>query len=50
MRYIALENRAVIEDVILDQSPTMLFVEHDRHFVERVASHVFDLGSPEYHE
>jgi lincosamide and streptogramin A transport system ATP-binding/permease protein len=38
MNYIDLISRAQIEDVILAHAPTMVFVEHDRWFIERVAT------------
>jgi lincosamide and streptogramin A transport system ATP-binding/permease protein len=38
MNYIDLLSREQIEEVVLAHEPTMLFVEHDRWFVERVAT------------
>ena len=38
--------REQIETAILDNEPTMLFVEHDLEFVERVATRVINLGRP----
>lgn len=43
MNYIDLMSREMIEDVILEQQPSMLFVEHDRRFVERVATDIIEL-------
>ena len=44
MNYIDLDSREEIEEVLLLEEPTMLFVEHDRAFVERVATAVLELG------
>lgn len=44
LNYIDLSSRAMIEEVILEHQPTLLFVEHDRRFVERVATAVLELG------
>jgi lincosamide and streptogramin A transport system ATP-binding/permease protein len=44
LNYIDLISREQIEEVILEYEPTMLFVEHDRHFVEAVATEVVELG------
>jgi len=38
LNYIDLESREQIEDMLVDTQATMVFVEHDRHFVERVAT------------
>ena len=46
LNYIDLASRDQIERVVLQHEPTLLFVEHDRWFVERVATGVVDLGSP----
>lgn len=43
MNYVDLASRAEIEDAILAREPTLLFVEHDRRFVERVATRVIEL-------
>jgi len=43
LNYIDLDSREQIENVILDDEPTMLFVEHDRHFIETVATRVIEL-------
>jgi len=43
MNYIDLDSREDIEDVLLREEPTMLFVEHDRRFVERIATKVVEL-------
>jgi lincosamide and streptogramin A transport system ATP-binding/permease protein len=37
-------SREQLEEVLLESQPTMLFVEHDRWFVERVATRILDLG------
>ena len=44
MNYVDLDSREDIEEVILAEQPTMIFVEHDRWFVERIATAVLDLG------
>jgi lincosamide and streptogramin A transport system ATP-binding/permease protein len=44
MNYIDLTSREQIEEVVLSFEPTMLFVEHDRWFVERTATAVIELG------
>src|SRR5690606_5619188 len=36
--------REQLEEVLLQSRPTMLFVEHDRWFVDRVATRVIDLA------
>jgi lincosamide and streptogramin A transport system ATP-binding/permease protein len=43
MNYIDLMSREMIEDVVLENEPTLLFVEHDRRFVERVATDIIEL-------
>jgi lincosamide and streptogramin A transport system ATP-binding/permease protein len=43
MNYIDMMSREQIEEAILRHEPTMLFVEHDRRFVERVATRVVEL-------
>ena len=44
LNYIDIDAREQIEDVLLRDTPTVLFVEHDAAFVDRVATHVIDLG------
>ncbi len=44
LNYVDLMSREQIEEVILKHQPTMLFVEHDRWFIERVATGVVELG------
>jgi len=43
MNYVDLDSREDIEEVILREEPTLLFVEHDRRFVERIATKVIEL-------
>ncbi len=43
MNYVDLASREDLEEVILREEPTMLFVEHDRRFVERIATDVVAL-------
>ncbi|MCZ6640695.1 MAG: ABC-F family ATP-binding cassette domain-containing protein [Gammaproteobacteria bacterium] len=45
LNYIDIETREQIIDVVLRDKPTVLFVEHDRHFVERVATRVIELDA-----
>ena len=44
LNYIDLLSREQIEEVVLSSKPTLLFVEHDRWFIERVATSVLDMG------
>ncbi len=46
LNYIDVISRVQIENLILEYRPTMLLVEHDRAFVERVATTVIDLEPP----
>ena len=43
MNYIDVISRMQIEDLILQHEPTLLFVEHDRAFSERVATKTVEL-------
>ncbi|EHJ48526.1 ABC transporter related protein [Solidesulfovibrio carbinoliphilus subsp. oakridgensis] len=43
LNYIDLESRIQLENLILEHRPTMLLIEHDRTFAERVASACLDL-------
>jgi len=43
MNYIDLMSREQIEEALLEYEPTMLFVEHDRRFIERIATRVVEL-------
>ncbi len=45
LNYIDIETREQIIDVVLRDKPTLLFVEHDKHFVERVATRVVELDA-----
>ncbi len=46
--YIDIISRMQIEELILTEEPTLLLVEHDRRFAEKVATSVVELGgSPE---
>jgi len=44
VNYIDLASREELEEVILREQPTMVFVEHDRWFVDRVATQVLELA------
>ncbi len=50
LNYIDLISREQIEDLVLAEAPSMIFVEHDRRFVERVATKYLDLSSPSREE
>lgn len=43
MNFIDIISRAQIEDLLITHRPTMVFVEHDRTFMERVATEVCEI-------
>jgi lincosamide and streptogramin A transport system ATP-binding/permease protein len=43
LNYIDLFSRQQIEDVILKYKPTMIFIEHDKYFIEKVATRIINL-------
>lgn len=43
LNFVDMETREAIGDAILRDSPTMVFVEHDRRFVEDVATQIIEL-------
>lgn len=43
LNFIDILSRSQIEEVILKYEPTMIFVEHDRLFNERIATHIIEL-------
>ena len=45
LNYMDIDAREAIEDVVLRDRPTLVFVEHDAAFIENVATQVIDLGS-----
>lgn len=45
LNYIDLMSREQIEAALLADSATMVFVEHDRHFIESVATDILDLSN-----
>ncbi len=45
LNYVDLYSREQIEQAMLDDAPTVLFVEHDRRFVETVATQVIRLDA-----
>lgn len=47
LNYIDLLSRGQIEELLLESRPTILFVEHDRLFCERVATDTIRLEKPE---
>ena len=44
LNFIDLMSRIMIEELILEFEPTLLFVEHDRAFRENIATHTVELG------
>ena len=44
LNYIDIYTRMQIEQLILEYSPTMLFVEHDRMFRDRIATKTVEVG------
>ena len=43
LNYVDLFSRMQIEELLLEYRPTLLFVEHDRTFRERIATQVVEL-------
>ena len=43
LNYIDMQTRKIIEEAILEFNPTILFIEHDRYFVENIATEVINL-------
>lgn len=43
MNYIDVLSRIQLEELILAYQPTLLFVEHDREFCERIATRQINL-------
>ena len=46
LNYIDILTRIQIEDAILKYAPTIVFVEHDEAFIEKVATKIVKLTSP----
>ena len=44
LNYIDVISRIQIENMILEYSPTMILVEHDRRFIDRVATDIIELS------
>lgn len=44
LNFIDLPSRVQIEELLLGEAPTMLFVEHDARFAERIATKTISLG------
>ena len=45
LNFLDIDAREQIEDALLADQPTVVFVEHDAAFVERVATQVIDLSA-----
>lgn len=45
LNFIDVLSREQIEELLLESCPTLLFVEHDDFFRERIATHTVDLSS-----
>ena len=43
LNYIDIISRMQIEEIILQEKPTMIFVEHDKKFVENIATKIINL-------
>ena len=43
LNYIDVISRMQIEELLLGSTPTLLFVEHDRVFCDRIASKIIEL-------
>lgn len=43
LNYIDMQTRKIIEEAILKYNPTILFIEHDRYFVENIATEIIKL-------
>ena len=43
LNYIDVISRMQIEELLLGSAPTLLFVEHDRVFCDRIASKIIEL-------
>ncbi|MCA0386216.1 MAG: ABC-F type ribosomal protection protein [Firmicutes bacterium] len=43
LNFIDVLSRVQIEEMILTYEPTLLFIEHDPHFVDRIATHIISL-------
>lgn len=43
LNFIDIISRIQIEELLLEYSPTILFVEHDREFCENVATKIIEL-------
>ncbi len=43
LNYLDIHSRQQIEEVLLEYTPSLIFVEHDRYFVDQVATQVIEL-------
>ena len=46
LNFLDIDAREAIQEVVLQDAPTMVFVEHDAEFVDRVATAAIELRSP----
>lgn len=46
LNYIDIYSRFQLEDVLLQYQPTLLFVEHDQLFTDKIATKVITLQTP----
>jgi len=44
LNYLDVMSREQIEEVILKHKPSMLFTEHDKVFIEKIATHIIKLN------
>ncbi len=47
--HLDLDAKDVLLDALLDYKGTVLFVSHDRHFLNRLSQHVYEVGGGEIH-
>jgi lincosamide and streptogramin A transport system ATP-binding/permease protein len=45
MNYIDIAGRESIEKVILESTPTMIFIEHDKAFIENVSTNIIEFSN-----
>lgn len=47
MNYLDIQSREQIENMIIKYQPTMLFIEHDEVFINKIATKVIELDNSE---